>query len=73
MQKRSLLDSVDFTIAMHLIKALMSGQLSIIPSSLSSSLHGQAGGRKSVSVESSGGSSSYIPSVFHVLVIQVQT
>ncbi|KIJ60603.1 hypothetical protein HYDPIDRAFT_116899 [Hydnomerulius pinastri MD-312] len=43
-QDRGALDSTDFTIAMYLIQALMSGQLSFIPTTLPPGLYEQAGG-----------------------------
>ncbi|KAG0706382.1 hypothetical protein DFH29DRAFT_872396 [Suillus ampliporus] len=52
-QDRGALDATDFTIAMYLIQASMSGQLSSIPTSISPSLYEQAGG---VSVHATGGS-----------------
>ncbi|KAG1749118.1 uncharacterized protein EDB91DRAFT_1112566 [Suillus paluster] len=55
-QDRGALDATDFTIAMYLIQASMSGQLSSIPTSISPSLYEQAGG---VSVHATGGSANF--------------
>ncbi|EGN96146.1 hypothetical protein SERLA73DRAFT_76138 [Serpula lacrymans var. lacrymans S7.3] len=60
-QDRGSLDVTDFTIAMYLIQASMSGQLSFVPSSLPPGLYEQAGGRASNGVAShaTGGSGSF--------------
>ncbi|OAX43822.1 hypothetical protein K503DRAFT_853081 [Rhizopogon vinicolor AM-OR11-026] len=52
-QDRGALDATDFTIAMYLIQASMSGQLSAVPTSLPPGLYEQAAG---VSVHGTGGS-----------------
>ncbi|KAH7909145.1 hypothetical protein BJ138DRAFT_1156028 [Hygrophoropsis aurantiaca] len=59
-QDRGSLDSADFTIAMYLIQACMSGQLSFVPTSLPPGLYEQAGGRHfdRVPAHSTGGSTS---------------
>ncbi|KAH7927735.1 hypothetical protein BV22DRAFT_1110947 [Leucogyrophana mollusca] len=57
-QDRGSLDSTDFTIAMYLIQACMSGQLSFVPTTLPPGLYEQAGGRHldGVAAHSTGGS-----------------
>ena len=67
MQKRGLLDSVDFTVGMHLIRALMSGELAIVPSSLPG-LYEQAKSEVPVSDTNSSDNSNYAPRKFNVLV-----
>ncbi|EPQ58260.1 hypothetical protein GLOTRDRAFT_57058 [Gloeophyllum trabeum ATCC 11539] len=65
-QNRGALDSTDFTIAMYLVQACMSGQLSFIPTSLPPGLYEQAGGRPldGVATHSTGGSAgSFSPSL----------
>ncbi|KAF9228776.1 hypothetical protein BS17DRAFT_691519 [Gyrodon lividus] len=54
-QDRGALDSTDFTIAMYLIQAAMSGQLSFIPTLLPLGLYQQAGGG-AVAAHATGGS-----------------
>lgn len=58
-QKRGSLDSADFSVAMYLIQACMSGQLSFVPSSLPPGLYEQASGKsfEGVIAHSTGGSS----------------
>jgi hypothetical protein len=53
---------------MHVIKALMSGQLAIVPSSLVPGLYEQARGEVPVSDISSSGCSNYTLRKFNVLV-----
>lgn len=57
--KRGSLDSTDFSIAMYLIQACMSGQLPFVPTSLPPGLYEQASGKSSdsVAVHSTGSSS----------------
>ncbi|KAF8843826.1 EF-hand [Paxillus ammoniavirescens] len=43
-QDRGALDSIDFMIAMHFIRAAMSGQLTLIPTSLPPGIYQEAGG-----------------------------
>ena len=59
-QDRGTLDLTDFTIAMYLIQATMSGQLSFIPTSLPPGLYEQAGGAPVVAHAT--GSSAHISS-----------
>ncbi|TFK55038.1 hypothetical protein OE88DRAFT_1653662 [Heliocybe sulcata] len=64
-QNRGALDSTDFTIAMYLVQACMSGQLSFVPTTLPPGLYEQAGGRPldGVASHSTGGSGSFSPSL----------
>ncbi|KAH7889962.1 hypothetical protein F5I97DRAFT_615298 [Phlebopus sp. FC_14] len=55
-QDRGSLDSADFTIAMYLIQAAMSGQLSFIPTTLPPGLYEQAGGAAGVVAHATGSS-----------------
>lgn len=66
-QKRGSLDSTDFSVAMYLIQACMSGQLSFVPTSLPPGLYEQASGKtfESVIAHSTGGSSSAMGSSFN--------
>ncbi|KDQ60579.1 hypothetical protein JAAARDRAFT_67021 [Jaapia argillacea MUCL 33604] len=57
-QNRGALDSTDFTIAMYLIQACMSGQLTLVPATLPPGLYEQAGGRAAERVTSHGTGSS---------------
>ncbi|CCM03843.1 uncharacterized protein FIBRA_05992 [Fibroporia radiculosa] len=64
-KNRGALDATDFTIALYLIQATMSGQLQSIPPVLSPSLYEQAGGKPAldgVAVHATGGSGTYSPS-----------
>lgn len=58
-QNRGSLDATDFCIAMYLIQATMSGQLSFVPTSLPPGLYDQASG---VVSHATGGSSQLSPS-----------
>ncbi|KAG5645048.1 hypothetical protein DXG03_007227 [Asterophora parasitica] len=66
-QDRGALDSTDFAIGMYFIQALMSGQLSFVPTTLPPGLYQQAGGHTpsiqggSVRSHMSGNSGSYSP------------
>ncbi|OBZ75406.1 EH domain-containing and endocytosis protein 1 [Grifola frondosa] len=60
-KSRGSLDVTDFTIAMYLIQATMSGQLHAIPLSLPPALYEQAGG--GVVAHATGGSGSFSPSL----------
>lgn len=64
-QDRGSLDQTDFTIAMYLIQAVMSGQLPTIPSALPLGLYEEAGGRSTSSIvsHSTGNSISLSPSL----------
>jgi epidermal growth factor receptor substrate 15 len=63
--KRGALDSTDFSVAMYLIQACMSGQLSFVPTSLPPGLYEQAAGKplESVIAHSTGGSTGISPMV----------
>lgn len=63
-QDRGALDSTDFAIGMYLIQGVMSGQISVIPTSLPPGLYQQASGGATPSVRShaTGTSISYSPS-----------
>jgi epidermal growth factor receptor substrate 15 len=62
-QDRGALDPTDFTIAMHLIRAAMSGQLTIIPTSLPPGLYQEAGGGGVVAHPGGPGTSSFLATV----------
>ncbi|PCH38700.1 hypothetical protein WOLCODRAFT_115893 [Wolfiporia cocos MD-104 SS10] len=65
-KNRGALDSTDFTIAMYLIQACMSGQLQNVPPVLPPGVYEQAGGKSvldGVAVHATGGSASFSPSV----------
>lgn len=65
-KNRGALDATDFTIAMYLIQASMSGQLKTLPITLPPGLYEQAGGKSpfdSVAVHATGGSGTYSPSL----------
>jgi epidermal growth factor receptor substrate 15 len=67
-QDRGALDSTDFAIAMYFIQGLMSGQLSVIPSSLPPGLYQQVSGHNQASIRSNitGSSGSLNPTrAFH--------
>jgi epidermal growth factor receptor substrate 15 len=62
-QNRGSLDSTDFCIAMYLIQATMSGQLSFVPTSLPPGLYDQASGKvDAVTSHATGSSSQLSPS-----------
>src|SRR5579872_6737835 len=56
-QNRGSLDAVDFCIAMYLIQATMSGQLSFVPTTLPPGLYDQPSGKFDAVVSQSTGSS----------------
>ncbi|KAH9951498.1 hypothetical protein B0H21DRAFT_880758 [Amylocystis lapponica] len=61
---RGVLDATDFTIAMYLIQASMSGQVQFLPTTLPPGLYGQAAGEsgfKTVAVHATGESGSFSP------------
>lgn len=65
-KNRGALDAADFTIAMYLIQASMSGQLRTLPLTLPPGLYEQAGGRSpfdAVVSHATGGSGSFSPSM----------
>jgi len=65
-KNRGALDATDFTIAMYLIQASMSGHLQTLPPTLPPGLYEQAGGKPAfdgVAVHATGGSGSYSPSL----------
>ncbi|OSX64638.1 hypothetical protein POSPLADRAFT_1166744 [Postia placenta MAD-698-R-SB12] len=65
-KNRGALDATDFTIAMYLIQACMSGQVHTLPATLPPGLYEQAGGKgpfDGVAVHTTGGSSTYSPSL----------
>ena len=59
-QNRGSLDATDFCIAMYLIQATMSGQLSFVPTSLPPGLYDQASGKFDLVVSHTTGSSSQL-------------
>lgn len=63
-QDRGSLDQTDFIIAMYLIQATISGQLSVLPQSLPPSIYAQASGRpmQTVATHGTGASGSVSPS-----------
>ena len=62
-QNRGSLDAIDFCVAMYLIQATMSGQLSFVPTSLPPGLYDQASGKfDSVISHTTGSSSQLSPS-----------
>ncbi|KAI5124051.1 hypothetical protein M0805_003880 [Coniferiporia weirii] len=64
-QDRGSLDQTDFTVAMYLIQAVMSGQMTNLPATLPPGLYEQAGGRApaSVATHSTGNSVTLSPSL----------
>lgn len=62
-QDRGSLDQTDFTVAMYLIQASMSGQLPVLPTTLPPGLYEQAGGRspQAVASHATGTSGSFSP------------
>ena len=59
-QNRGSLDATDFCIAMYLIQATMSGQLSFVPTSLPPGLYDQASGKVDAVISHTTGSSSQL-------------